>query len=234
LGDTTYISGTRYIGNNIKIRFNLTINDDDLFCIIRINNTNPIKYNNGHQAIDILNRSIENYKRVLIGFSNVKIIGFILKKLLINRTVSSNLSKILFIDFEDGFYAEDSLFKDPNIYLFKINYDKKSMSNLYEIFNDDPATRSIETLSEKNLAPARFDETTACQGVDPELFYPSRGESTKEAKAVCKSCYAQEACLDYALINYERHGIWGGKSERERRSLRRQRTLALSIVPADK
>lgn len=28
-------------------------------------------------------------------------------------------------------------------------------------------------------------------------------------------------CLDYALANDERFGIWGGLSERERRKLRR-------------
>jgi len=32
-------------------------------------------------------------------------------------------------------------------------------------------------------------------------------------------------CLDYALVNFERCGIWGGTSERERRRLRRRRVI---------
>ncbi|MFV0316413.1 MAG: WhiB family transcriptional regulator [Microthrixaceae bacterium] len=65
-----------------------------------------------------------------------------------------------------------------------------------------------------------------CLGVDPDLFFPERGASTKEAKAVCKACVVREDCLEYALENSEKFGIWGGLSERERRRLRRARALA--------
>jgi WhiB family redox-sensing transcriptional regulator len=36
----------------------------------------------------------------------------------------------------------------------------------------------------------------------------------------------REDCLEYALANGEKFGIWGGMSERERRRIRRQRALA--------
>jgi WhiB family redox-sensing transcriptional regulator len=65
-----------------------------------------------------------------------------------------------------------------------------------------------------------------CLGVDPDLFFPERGASTKEAKAVCRACVVREDCLEYALDNSEKFGIWGGLSERERRRLRRARALA--------
>ena len=65
-----------------------------------------------------------------------------------------------------------------------------------------------------------------CLGVDPDLFFPERGASTKEAKQVCQSCVVREECLEYALANGEKFGIWGGLSERERRRIRRQRALA--------
>ncbi len=65
-----------------------------------------------------------------------------------------------------------------------------------------------------------------CLGVDPDLFFPERGASTKEAKAVCRACVVREDCLEYALENSEKFGIWGGLSERERRRLRRARALA--------
>ena len=65
-----------------------------------------------------------------------------------------------------------------------------------------------------------------CLGVDPDLFFPERGASTREAKEVCRGCVVREACLEYALSNGEKFGIWGGMSERERRRLRRARALA--------
>jgi WhiB family redox-sensing transcriptional regulator len=65
-----------------------------------------------------------------------------------------------------------------------------------------------------------------CLGVDPDLFFPERGASTREAKEVCQGCVVREDCLEYALQNGEKFGIWGGMSERERRRIRRQRALA--------
>lgn len=62
-----------------------------------------------------------------------------------------------------------------------------------------------------------------CVGVDPDIFFPERGASTKEAKAICAACAVRESCLEYALDNGEKFGIWGGTSERERRRLRRIR-----------
>jgi WhiB family redox-sensing transcriptional regulator len=62
-------------------------------------------------------------------------------------------------------------------------------------------------------------------GVDPDLFFPERGASTREAKEVCKGCVVKTDCLEYALDNGEKFGIWGGMSERERRRLRRARAI---------
>jgi WhiB family redox-sensing transcriptional regulator len=60
-----------------------------------------------------------------------------------------------------------------------------------------------------------------CAQTDPEAFFPEKGGSTREAKAVCGRCTVSAECLDYALENQERYGIWGGHSERERRKLAR-------------
>ncbi|MDQ5914013.1 MAG: WhiB family transcriptional regulator, redox-sensing transcriptional regulator [Patescibacteria group bacterium] len=65
-----------------------------------------------------------------------------------------------------------------------------------------------------------------CLGVDPDLFFPERGASTREAKEVCKGCVVRGDCLEYALSNGEKFGIWGGLSERERRRIRKQRAVA--------
>lgn len=71
-----------------------------------------------------------------------------------------------------------------------------------------------------------------CLRVDPDLFYPERGASTKEAKMVCKFCVVREECLEYALEKNDKFGIWGGASERERRRMRRQRAIARAAASA--
>lgn len=68
-------------------------------------------------------------------------------------------------------------------------------------------------------------ERANCRGVDPELFYPERGASGADAKAVCQGCVVREECLDHALDYLEKFGIWGGLSERERRRIRRKRPV---------
>lgn len=61
-----------------------------------------------------------------------------------------------------------------------------------------------------------------CAQTDPEAFFPEKGGSTRDAKKICSSCEVRSECLEYALQNDERFGIWGGLSERERRKLRRR------------
>lgn len=66
-----------------------------------------------------------------------------------------------------------------------------------------------------------WQERALCARTDPEAFYPEKGGSSREAKRVCMSCEVRTECLDYALENDERWGIWGGLSERQRRRVKR-------------
>ena len=59
-----------------------------------------------------------------------------------------------------------------------------------------------------------------CAQTDPDAFFPEKGGSTAAAKATCAACDVRDQCLEYALQNDERYGIWGGLSERARRKLR--------------
>lgn len=70
---------------------------------------------------------------------------------------------------------------------------------------------------------ASWRQRAACQGIDAEVFYPSTEEEAEEAKAICHVCPVRETCLEYALANREREGVWGGLNERERRRVSRQR-----------
>jgi WhiB family redox-sensing transcriptional regulator len=67
-----------------------------------------------------------------------------------------------------------------------------------------------------------WQERALCAQTDPEAFFPEKGGSTREAKKVCLSCEVRVECLEYALSQDERFGIWGGLSERERRRLKRK------------
>jgi WhiB family redox-sensing transcriptional regulator len=79
-------------------------------------------------------------------------------------------------------------------------------------------------------AERAWQDQANCLDVDPDLFFPERGASTREAKEVCKGCIVREDCLEYALANGEKFGIWGGLSERERRKLRRQRAQSVRTI----
>jgi WhiB family redox-sensing transcriptional regulator len=88
----------------------------------------------------------------------------------------------------------------------------------------------MEINRQPNSARGEHDwrDRAACSKVDdPELFFPV-GETgpakvqIEKAKKVCGSCTVRAACLDWALYNDQDIGIWGGLSERERRSLKKR------------
>ncbi|MGW1547183.1 WhiB family transcriptional regulator [Streptomyces sp. NPDC002346] len=76
----------------------------------------------------------------------------------------------------------------------------------------------INTVTDPALA---WQETALCAQAGPEFFFPAPGISTREAKQLCNACEGRVACLEYALDNDERFGVWGGLSEKERERLRR-------------
>ena len=70
------------------------------------------------------------------------------------------------------------------------------------------------------ILPENWQDDANCLGVDPDLFFPERGASTREAKEVCRGCVVREQCLEFALLTNQESGIWGGLSEDERRKVR--------------
>ena len=66
-----------------------------------------------------------------------------------------------------------------------------------------------------------------CVYADTDLFFPV-GSSMKamkqanEAKAICMECPVVNECLDYAIRTNQDSGIWGGATEDERKSIRRE------------
>lgn len=70
------------------------------------------------------------------------------------------------------------------------------------------------------FTPQPWVTDAACRGMNPDVFFPARGEPTAAAKAICRECPVQTECAAYGMG--EKFGIWGGNSERERRTLRGQ------------
>jgi hypothetical protein len=66
-------------------------------------------------------------------------------------------------------------------------------------------------------------EITADQTVSKHIFFPERGDDDRPGKRICSTCPVKAFCLEYAIEAGEKHGIWGGTSERQRRSMRRER-----------
>ena len=80
----------------------------------------------------------------------------------------------------------------------------------------------IETELQDESEELGWQERALCAQTDPEAFFPEKGGSTRVAKRVCLTCAVRTECLEYALANDERFGIWGGLSERERRKLKKR------------
>ena len=83
-------------------------------------------------------------------------------------------------------------------------------------------TEDVPSSGETPAGDEQWRLDALCAETDPEAFFPEKGGSTREAKRVCGGCAVRMECLEYALSNDERFGIWGGLSERERRRLRRR------------
>ena len=92
----------------------------------------------------------------------------------------------------------------------------------------DADTLSADT---NDVEPLAWQSDALCPQTDPEAFFPDRHnvdgyqEAVAAAKRVCAVCDVAAECLAYAMINDEEFGIWGGKSERERRRLKRRRGI---------
>lgn len=87
-----------------------------------------------------------------------------------------------------------------------------------------------------SVRPGTWDDSSwradaACLHVDTETFFPLglTGEALDQvdrAKRICASCPVREFCLEFALRTNQDHGVWGGHTEEERRTLRRARRAA--------
>lgn len=84
-------------------------------------------------------------------------------------------------------------------------------------------------IAEKSMHDEQWRDIALCAEVDPELWFPERGEPSTAAKLVCGWCPVRAECLAFALERNEQFGVWGGLSAMERRRLRRALRLPVGV-----
>jgi len=70
-----------------------------------------------------------------------------------------------------------------------------------------------------------MDSALCARSENPEWWFPADGD-TAAAVRVCADCPVRADCLEYAIANRIKEGIWGGQTERGRRMIVRARRRA--------
>lgn len=73
--------------------------------------------------------------------------------------------------------------------------------------------------------PGEWRFEAACRDTDVDLFYPRSGVRPVEALALCSVCPVKVTCLEYALEHHIHWGVWGGMTERQRFTYKRERRV---------
>lgn len=75
--------------------------------------------------------------------------------------------------------------------------------------------------------PVKFSHWTdhaLCKG-KTELFFAHKGDwkSAQQARKICAECPVASRCLQEAVMNDERYGVWGGVGYTERRKMNQKK-----------
>jgi WhiB family transcriptional regulator, redox-sensing transcriptional regulator len=73
-----------------------------------------------------------------------------------------------------------------------------------------------------DAAELNWMDQARCGEIGGDEWFPEKGGSTAQAKAICRACEVRAECLEYALEHHEHWGIWGGLSGPQRRRLQRR------------
>jgi WhiB family redox-sensing transcriptional regulator len=83
-------------------------------------------------------------------------------------------------------------------------------------------TRTSSTPAVSRYVPRPgWQDDAACRLMPHSVFYgyddlPMSANEVRAAMRICNECPVQPDCLATALINNERHGVWGGRSKNDR------------------
>jgi hypothetical protein len=85
-------------------------------------------------------------------------------------------------------------------------------------FHDEAQLQSL-------IRRSAWQTRAACRGRSDVNFFPHRGESIRAAIGLCSGCSVRTECLEEALAHHGTLGVWGGMTERERKRLKRRKSL---------
>jgi len=80
-------------------------------------------------------------------------------------------------------------------------------------------------------------DQAACLDHDTDDFFPDgvtppAKRQAAAAKRVCSRCPVRDRCLTWALESEANHGVWGGLTEKERRSVKRREAQRRAHEPS--
>lgn len=75
-------------------------------------------------------------------------------------------------------------------------------------------------IHQRPAGTADWRQLGLCAQVDPEAWFPGKGEAIQPAKRICARCDVKDPCLAWALDHHE-DGVWGGTTTLERQRMRK-------------
>lgn len=98
------------------------------------------------------------------------------------------------------------------------------LSGVFDTVRAERKTQAVEAeLVEQLGGSVEWMEKGLCARIPhPDWWFPGPGQSHKMAANICGQCPVRTMCLEYALENKERYGVWGGLSEAQRRTIERR------------
>lgn len=81
-----------------------------------------------------------------------------------------------------------------------------------------PKSRSLFKEAIGNIPD--WQNYASCANTDPDAFFVEPGGDASYAKRICSGCPVKIECLEQGFG--EGYGVWGGRTERERRALKRR------------
>lgn len=116
---------------------------------------------------------------------------------------------------------EHGNYRDINVDVAEVEEAYRRKRKLQEL-----GYKAIERLLVRPDPDEGWSEQALCLQVGYEIFMPKKGQSADDAKKICGRCKVRTECLEEALADKDTEGVCGGTTERERRTIRKQRKEA--------
>ena len=82
--------------------------------------------------------------------------------------------------------------------------------------------KETPTVTIQPIDDERWRQHAACKHHPRHWWFDDEQNRFATAKAICKTCPVRTECLNYALSLDNMHGIWGGTTSNERRTIKKR------------